>query len=73
MKTQQVTVMVSTHDLNMAACRFESVLLLNRRLVAYGSPAEVFTPEMIHLAYGDQVLSLEGLMLVDECCPKCPP
>lgn len=72
MKTQQVTVMVSTHDLNMAACRFETVLLINHRLVAYGRPAEVFTPEIVRQAFGDQVLSLEGMILVDECCPRCP-
>lgn len=73
MKAQQVTVMVSTHDLNMAARRFESVLLLNGRVVAYGDPSQVFTPEMIQQAFGDQVLSLEGMLVVDECCPKCPP
>ncbi len=73
MKVQQVTVMVSTHDLNMAARRFESVLLLNGRVVAYGEPGRVFTPAMIQQAFGDQVLSLEGMLVVDECCPKCPP
>jgi ABC-type Mn2+/Zn2+ transport system ATPase subunit len=30
---QQVTVMLSTHDLNLAATRFDRVLLLNRRLI----------------------------------------
>ena len=33
---QQVTVMVSTHDLTMAAERFETILLINHRLIAIG-------------------------------------
>ena len=36
LQAQQVTVMISTHDLNLAAARFEQVLLLNHRVVAYG-------------------------------------
>jgi len=33
-----------THDLNLAASRFDAVLLLNRRLIAFGEPKAVFTP-----------------------------
>ena len=66
---QGVTVIVSTHDLNMAATRFEQVLLLNRRVLAFGTPAEVFTPEHIHEAFSGQVLNLGGVMVVDQCCP----
>ncbi len=71
LKMQNVTTMVSTHDLNMAANRFDTVLLLNRRVIAYGAPAQVFTADVIRQAFGDQVLSLDNLVLVDECCPKC--
>ena len=45
LRQQKVTVLVSTHDLNMAAARFDAVILLNRRLVAYGPAQEVFTGE----------------------------
>lgn len=69
---QGVTVMVSTHDLGLAAQRFESVLLLNRRLVAYGSPAEVFTPDNLRQAFGRQALMVGGLVVIDECCPPDP-
>lgn len=65
----QVTVLVSTHDLNLAATRFEHILLLNRRLVAYGTPQEVFIPEHLQTAFGPQVLFLNGNAIVDECCP----
>ncbi len=39
----QVTVMVSTHDLSLASQRFDLVLLINRQLIAYGPPEQVFT------------------------------
>ncbi len=69
MHRQNVTVMVSTHDLNMASKRFEKVLMINRRLIAYGTPDEVFTPELVKAAFGERILMLNGAMIVDECCP----
>jgi ABC-type Mn2+/Zn2+ transport system ATPase subunit len=69
LKAQQVTVMVSTHDLNLAAERFEQVLLINQRLIAYGNPKEVFTPGTLSQAFGEKVLILDGAIVVDECCP----
>jgi manganese/iron transport system ATP-binding protein len=64
-----VTVLVSTHDLSLAADRFSQVLLLNRRLVAFGPPAEVFQASFIRQAFGGQLLFLEGGVVVDQCCP----
>jgi len=70
LKPADVTVMVSTHDLNLAAARFGRVLLLNRRVVAYGVPEQVLTPTHIKEAFGGQVLFLdEGAVIVDRCCP----
>jgi ABC-type Mn2+/Zn2+ transport system ATPase subunit len=69
LQAQCVTVMVSTHDLSMAAARFEHVLLINRRLIAYGTPAHVFTRETIAEAFSGQALFLDGAVVVDECCP----
>ena len=69
LQTQQVTAMVSTHDLTLASERFEQVLLLNKRLIAYGSPGEVFTPSNLSQAFGSQVLFLDGVAVVDQCCP----
>jgi iron complex transport system ATP-binding protein len=44
------------HDLNLAAQYADQVLLLHRgRAVASGPPAQVFTPEYIHLAFGIEV------------------
>lgn len=69
LKAQGVTLMVSTHDLNLAAARFDRVLLLNHRLIAYGAPATVFTNENLMRAYGANALFMDGKMVVDDCCP----
>jgi ABC-type Mn2+/Zn2+ transport system ATPase subunit len=69
LQTQQVTAMVSTHDLTLASERFDQVLLINRRLIANGTPEEVFTPANLSQAFGSQVLFLDGVAVVDQCCP----
>jgi manganese/iron transport system ATP-binding protein len=69
LRTQQVTVIVSTHDLNMAAQRFDKILLIKRKLIAYGTSQEVFTPATIREAFGSQVLFLDNAIVVDDCCP----
>jgi len=69
LRPAQVTVLVSTHDLNLAVQRFDRVLLLNKRLIAYGAAQEVFTPETIREAFGTKVLDLQGMVVVDDCCP----
>jgi ABC-type Mn2+/Zn2+ transport system ATPase subunit len=63
-----VTVLVSTHDLDLAAKRFEKVLLINRRLVGFGKASEVFRPELLQVAFGGHLLVLDGAVLVDDCC-----
>ena len=51
-----VTVLVSTHDLNLAAERFDRLALLNRQLIAYGPPRQAITPQTLAAAYGGQAL-----------------
>jgi len=55
LQAQDVTVVIATHDLNMASTRFERVLLIRQRVIAYGTPAEVFTPQAFQAAYGGHV------------------
>jgi len=50
------TVVVATHDLNCVIERFDQVLCLNRRLVAYGPPAEVFREEILEATYGSHLM-----------------
>lgn len=68
LQKQSVTVIVSTHDLNLARERFDWVILLNHRLVAFGGPAQVFTREHLQEAFGSQVMFINGSAVVDQCC-----
>lgn len=68
LREQKVTVMVSTHDLDLASNRFDQVLLLNHRLIAYGNPEQVFTQETITRAFGKHAMFLDKIV-VDDCCP----
>ena len=70
LRAGDVTVMISTHDLNLAASRFDLILLLNRRLIAFGKPGEVLTQGHLARAFGPQLMVLsDGTLVVDECCP----
>ncbi len=63
----EVTAMISTHDLNLAAGRFDLILLLNRRLIAFGPPSEVLQQDSLQRAFGAQMLILpDGTAIIDE-------
>jgi manganese/iron transport system ATP-binding protein len=72
LRRREVTLMVATHDLNLAAERFDRLMLLNHRLLGLGQPDEIFTPERLIQAYGGHVRLIQtenGLMaLSDTCC-----
>ncbi len=52
-REQRVTVVMVSHDLNLAALYGSRLLLLHRgRVAALGSPAEVLTEELLFEAYG---------------------
>jgi ABC-type Mn2+/Zn2+ transport system ATPase subunit len=55
LQSERVSVVIATHDLSMAAARFDRVLLIRQRVIAYGTPAEVFAPENFQAAYGSHV------------------
>jgi manganese/iron transport system ATP-binding protein len=67
-----VTVMVATHDLNLAGEHFDLVMLLNRRIVAYGRAEEVLTSPNLMQAFGGHMHVLKGevesMMIADSCC-----
>jgi len=50
------TVIVATHDLNCVVERFDQVLCLSGRLVAYGPPADVFREEILEATYGSHLM-----------------
>jgi manganese/iron transport system ATP-binding protein len=72
LRQRRVTVMMATHDLNLAAERFDRVMLLNGQLLGMGLPREVFTPERLQAAYGGHlrlVQTDDGVMVLsDTCC-----
>ena len=51
--------LVATHDVEQAR-RFERVLCLHRRQVAFGAPAEVLGGSVLQETYGDELVMLEG-------------
>lgn len=69
LRDQHVTVLVSTHDLVMAAERFDLILLLNHHVIAYGPARQVFSRANLNAAFGGQILNLEGALVIDQCCP----
>ena len=70
LKHQNVTVMVATHDLEQAAEYFDRIMLLNLRLIGFGSPDEVLQTEKLIQAYGGRLRSVDGnnVLAVDDCC-----
>ncbi len=56
LRTRGVTVLLSTHDLEMASTRFDRLVLLNKRVVAEGPAATVLTAERLAAAYGGRLL-----------------
>jgi manganese/iron transport system ATP-binding protein len=77
LRQRQVTVMVAMHDLKLAAERFERVMLLNKRLLGFGPPAQVFDSQKLIEAYGGHLHLLptaDGLLAVgDTCCDEGEP
>jgi zinc/manganese transport system ATP-binding protein len=63
-----ITVLLTTHDLNSVAAHLPWVICLNRRVVAQGSPDDVFTPEVLGRTYGaEMVVVRQGdLILVSD-------
>ena len=67
-----VTVLVSLHDLKIAAQCFNRLMLLNKKMIGIGSPEGVLIPENLVAAYGGHlhlVPTDDGMLaLGDTCC-----
>jgi ABC-type Mn2+/Zn2+ transport system ATPase subunit len=55
-----MTIILCTHDLGLAFRWFDRVMALNRQLIAYGAPQEVYKPEILSQLYGSKVTSFAG-------------
>jgi manganese/iron transport system ATP-binding protein len=69
LKTKSVTVMVSIHDLNQAMRYFDHALLLNKSLVAFGKPKQVFSSRNIRAVFKDKFMMVDGTCLTEDCHP----
>jgi len=72
LRQRNVTVLVATHDLNLAAERFDRLMLLNRRVIGFGLARDVLTPALLNQAYGGQMRLIDtadgAVVLNDSCC-----
>ncbi len=60
LNSEGITLLLSTHDLELAREQFEKVLALRRKVIAFGSPQAVFTRENLAQLYGKRVIAYEN-------------
>jgi len=69
---EDVTFMISMHDLRLAAEGFGKVMLLNKKMLGFGAPEDVFTRDLLLKAYRGHLHFVEGefdtLAVGDDCC-----
>ncbi len=58
------TVVATTHDLACAAARFQTVLAINRRVIAHGPASLILDPTLLAQTYGGHLLTLGGQTIV---------
>ena len=72
LQDRNVTFVISMHDLRLAAEQFDQVMLLNKKLLGFGAPEEVFRRETLVEAYQGHLHFVEGefdtLAVGDDCC-----
>jgi ABC-type Mn2+/Zn2+ transport system ATPase subunit len=73
LRAHGTTLLVATHDLNLALSRFDRVMLLNKRLLHDGSPSETITPETLAETYGGQIARWADSVMVigDHSIQEC--
>jgi ABC-type Mn2+/Zn2+ transport system ATPase subunit len=63
-----IAIVLTTHDLNAVAAHLPSLVCINRRLIAMGTPQEVLTPAVLSELYGADmiVIQQEGMLLIGD-------
>jgi zinc/manganese transport system ATP-binding protein len=66
-----MTIVLTTHELNAVAAHLPWVVCVNRRIIAEGSPDEIFTDEILGRTYGAElrVVRQDGAILVADAAP----
>ena len=65
---RDITIVMTTHEINAVAAHLPWIVCLNGRIVAEGPPREIFTPEILKKTYNADihVTEYEGMKLVAE-------
>ena len=65
---RNITIVMTTHEINAVAAHLPWIVCLNGRIVAEGPPSEIFTPEILKKTYNADihVTEYEGMKLVAE-------
>ena len=72
-----MTILLSTHDLDLAFRRFQTIIALRRRLIAHGTPDQVVTSQALTQLYGTRVVTMQDdghpltLYVDDHHCEGC--
>ncbi len=71
-----LTILLTTHDLGLAFNRFDRVMALNQQVIAYGTPTEVYQPDVLAALYGGRVATWDRatqtmLFVDDHHCDDC--
>jgi ABC-type Mn2+/Zn2+ transport system ATPase subunit len=63
-----IAIVLTTHDLNAVAAHLPSLVCLNRRVIASGTPREVLTEPVLRELYGAEMLVVnkDGMLLVGD-------
>lgn len=60
LNAQGITILLSTHDLELAFHRFNHVMALRRRLIAYGAPETVYRTDVLDALYERPLLAWQN-------------
>ena len=65
---QDITILLTTHEINAVAAHLPWVVCMNGRIVAEGPPSDVFTPEVLKETYNAEIhiTEYQGMKLVAE-------
>src|SRR5207302_4841746 len=53
---QRATIMIATHDLELAAAWCDQLVMINHAIIAYGPPSVALAPEVLRKTYGGHAL-----------------
>ena len=60
LRAEGSTIVLTTHDLESAAEQCDRLAFVNQRLIAFGPPAQTFTPPILHATFGGELLILQA-------------